>query len=356
MRRPSIVVATAETSVADGGERLLELVAWMRRRGLDVEILALGEGWDLDRFRAVGPTVVVDEFRRRGPARPADLLGLERVAAGVKSIRLRRWLRRRRHAAFLVFHPAAAAVLRYAPGAAIRFVAALPTDGMRIEDLRSADAETLTGATGWVVATPEQADAVTAHFGAPVRVLGNVVDPTAFPPVRAPDPGRGVIALVAPSDPWSVTDHAIEIAHLAHRAEPAMRFRWLVPDRRAAWLARHDVDHANLGTVVDVVELASPDALTGLGAIVRSSTAATADPELVAAVLAGVPILDFAAHPSPAAEVMPTLGVEHAVQRLVEFAADPGMAAAAAATAGERLPLESFEQMASGVLRMLEGR
>lgn len=353
-----IVVATAETGPAQGGDRLLQLVAWMRRQGHDVEIIALGEGWDLERFRSAAPTTVVDEFRRRGIARPADLLGLDRVTAGIKAMRLRRWLRRRSDAAFFIQHPLAASLLRYASALELDVVAGLPDDSFRLDDLRVEDLESLSSARAWIVATVEQRRAVADRFGRPTKVLADLADPLSLPIVADPDPGRGVIALVGPPDPWVVPDHGIEVAMLLHRARPAVPVRWLVADRRAEWLALHDVAHARLTDTVRVVTVDAPGALAGLGAMVRTSTVPTREKELVAGLFAGLPVLDLALPAAEGAEAFGALQVEAVVARLVEFVDDPSIATASAiavASAIDRQPVQSFDQMASGILRLIEG-
>lgn len=351
-----IVVATAETGLAQGGDRLLQLVTWMLRQGYDVEIIALGEGWDLERFRSTAPTTVVDEFRRRSIARPADVLGLDRVTAGIKAVRLRRWLRRRSDAAFFIHHPLAASLLRYASGIQLDVVAGLPDDSFVLDDLRPEDLESLAAARAWIVASDDQRAAVSDRFGRPTKVLGNEVDPLSFPAVAHPDPGRGVVALVGPPDPWTVPDHGIEVAMLLHRARPEVRIRWLVADRRAEWLALHDRAHAGLTEEVEVGILDSPGALAGLGAIVRTSSAPASDVELVACLLAGLPVLDLAVPAAEGAEALGALQVEAVVARLVEFVDDPALATASAIASIDRLPLESFEQMASGILRLIEDK
>jgi len=161
-----IVVATGSTEPSVSTDRLLLLVAWLRRRGLEVEIVALGDGAALRRFRQAAPTLVVDELRRKGPARLPYLLGARSAVGAIKSTRLRRWLAGRASATFLIHDPVAASLLRYMSTPPTRVVAGLPDHTCSLDRLRSADLDTLRDATGWVVASEEQVRQVDEHFGA----------------------------------------------------------------------------------------------------------------------------------------------------------------------------------------------
>lgn len=348
-----IVVATAESSMSEGGDRLLQLAAWLTHRGIRVELVTLGEGWDLDHFRDVAPTLVVDELRRRGPARLLGAAGLDRAAGAVKSLRLRWWMQMCRNASFYVHHPLAASILRYAPGRQRRVVAGLPDLDWSYERLREEDRDTLSGASGWIVADTSQVKALGSHVEVPVEVLGSVVDPTAFPAVDRPDPGRGTIALVGAADPWTTVECSVELAWQLHVLRPTFQIRWLVADRRARWLALHDIRHAGLEAVVEVELIESSGALSDLGAVVRTCAEPTGEQQLVAAALSGIPVIDCAEPPLEAAEPFLVLDVEGVVHRLADMFDDPTVGVEAGTSTANRLPRSSFQQRAEAVLHLL---
>ena len=127
--KPDVVIATDLPTLENGGERLLQIAHWLKRRGLAVEIVALGEGTrpDLEHFKSVAPTRVVDRFRRRGIATLPFCSGSHVLSHGAKIWKLRRFLRRRHSATLLVHHPLAASLVRYSPKPFSRVIAAFPT-------------------------------------------------------------------------------------------------------------------------------------------------------------------------------------------------------------------------------------
>lgn len=351
--RLHVVIATAESGLADGGDRLLQLATWLSHREVRVELVALGEGWDLDRYRSVAPTLVVDELRRRGPARLLGAVGLDRAARAVKSLRLRWFMRRRRHATFYIHHPLASSIVRYAPGRQPRLIAGLPDVDWSYDQLRDDDRTTLSAATGWIVADSCQVEPLQACVDVPVEVLGSLVDPTSFPAVDRPDPGRGAIAFIGAADPWTTVDCTIEIAWQLHVLRPTFQIRWLVADRRARWLALHDLRHADLEAAVDVDVIDSPAALRDLGALARTCAAPTGEQQMVAAALSGIPVIDCADPPLDAAEAFPVLHVEEVVRRLAQMFDDPSVGIEAGISTANRLPKSSFQQRAEAVLQLL---
>jgi hypothetical protein len=349
-----VVVATADTEPGEATDRLLLLVDWMRRRGVDVEIVSLGDGSALRRFRACAPTTVVDELRRRGPARVPYLLGLHRATAGIKSARLRRWLARRRDATFFVHDPLAASLLRYMTEPPSRVVAGLPDADATLSSVRPEDLRSLQPAVGWVVTTATQVDQVTSELGAPAEVLGSMVDRAALPPVRAGEDPATVVVLVS-ADLWNQPDHAVELTWQLLERRPATRVRWLVQGREATWLCRHDLQHTGLGDAVTLWSSDHPDALDDCAVLVRTGHRPERDDLLVAASLAGVPLLDWAGDELLGPPTVGPLDVEHAVERIVVLVDDPAAAASAGAAMIEHLAEVDLDRLGNAVLGMLTG-
>lgn len=320
--RRRLVVATDTTQPDEHNERLLTLVAWFREHGVEVEVVALGDGWARDRFRAVAPLLVVDELRRRGPARPFWMLGLDPLPNAVKAFRLRRWLASRSDRPFLVVHPLAAGVLRYARTPPRRVVASLPGPDWSLDQLRDADRETLSTAAAWIVRTQEQRGEVAAASDAPVVVLDALVDPRTLVPV-VPRPADGAVVLLTASDRWATADFAVEVTWQLHRADRDLRFRWVVQDPQSAWLARHDVAEAGLGGVTTVVREDRPDVLDGVASVVRASEDSTGSPLAVAAAIAGVPVLGWGVEHVTGGASAPAADVEAVVDAVLACRSRP---------------------------------
>ena len=346
-----IVVATWRADLADGNDRLLLLVAWLRRRGADVELVTMGDGPALERFRATAPTLVVDELRRTGVAAVPDALGLGAASTGLKTLRLRRWLHSRRDATFYLHHPAAAALVRHLRGGPPDLVASLPDPTWTLDGIVAADLVTLSGARAWVVATPTQREEVHRRLQVPVEELGAVVDPDALPRVDDPRPGRGVVTLVTAADPWNAADPAVEILWQLRRARPTVGLRWLVPDERAAWLAHHDLQHAGLSGV-DVRTLEDPGALARVGIVVRTVDEPVGEAPMVAAALAGLPVLDRHGAYGDDLDEGP-VDVEALVRAVIEVRDHPEAARAEGPARAARLAHLDLDVRAEAVLELL---
>lgn len=349
-----VVVATAHTEPGAPTDRLLLLVDWLRRRGVDVEIVSLGDGSALRRFRAAAPTTVVDELRRKGPARLPYLLGADRATAGIKSLRLRRWLARRRDATFFVHDPLAASLLRYMTEPPARVVAGLPAEEGTLSSVRAEDLESLHGAVGWVVTTPGQVVEVSARLGAHAEVLGSMIDRAALPPVRRGSRPGTVVVLVS-GDLWHQPDHAIELTWQLLAGRPDTRVRWLVQGREATWLCRHDLAHVGLDEHVTLWSSDHPDALDDAAVLVRSGHRPERDDLMVAAALAGVPLVDWAGDELLGPPGVGPLDVEQAVARVIALLDDPDAAADVGSAMIERLADVDLDRLGHAVLAMLTG-
>lgn len=351
--RTGLVVATADTEPGDAADRLLHLVVWLRRQGIDVEIVALGDGAALRRFRSAAPTTVVDRLRRRGPAIVPYALGMNRAAAAIKSFRLRRWLRRRSHMAFFVHDPLAASLLRYMSHPPPRVVAGLPDATASLEAVRPQDRSSLRDAVGWVVATPAQVDEVSGTLGQPTEILGSMVD-RSLPPVRTGPDARTVVVLVS-ADLWDWPDHATELSWQLLRQRPGTPLRWLVQGRDAAWLCHHDLDHVGLTGGVTICSSDHPDALDDAAVVVRAGHRPERDDLLVAAALAGVPVVDWAGGELLGPPDVGPLDVEQAVGSVAAMLDDPGARAGAVSARIARLTEVDVDRMGHKLLQLLLG-
>lgn len=349
-----VLIATAHTEPGTPADRLLALVSWLRRQGVDVEIVSLGDGAALQRFRRTAPVTVVDEMRRKGPARVPYLLGADRVAVGIKSVRLRRWLRRRSDRAVFVHDPLAASLLRYLDGPPARIVAGLSEATQQLEDLRPEDRASLDGAAGWVVATAEQAAAVTTATGRPAEVLGTMIDRTTLRPVRADLHGGAVVVLTSAAM-WDRPDHAVELTWQLLERRPSTPVRWLVQGNEAAWLARHDLDHAGLTACVELWDADDADALDGVAVLVRSAYEPERDDVVLTVALGGVPVLSWAGDDLVGPPELRPGDVEGAVVRVTELLDDPTSASEVGQCVRDRLADIDLDRLGRDVLALLSG-
>lgn len=348
-----VILATWRTDMADGNDRLLLLAAWLRRQGLHVELVAMGDGPAASHFHATAPTLVVDDLRRTRIAAIPHALGFSRVTQGIKSLRLRRWLRSRRDAAFYIHHPAAAGLVRYLRIAPARLVASLPDPLWTIDRIAPADLHALSAAAAWVVADRHQVADVADRFGVPVEELGAVIDPGALPSVTDARPGRGVVVVVSAADAWNTPEPTIELLWRLRRTRPAIALRWLVADDRNMWLAHHDLDHADL-TGVEVSTLDDPQALARAGMVVRTADEPVGEALMVAAILAGLPVIDQHGRygrPGDGGDSVYLESTEVAINRLRDDEVEAGRQGRIAAATLAHLNLED---RAGAVLRLLQ--
>lgn len=349
-----IVVATAHTEPGEATDRLLLLVDWLQLQGLVVEIVSLGDGAALRRFRRAAPTTVVDQLRRKGPALIPHALGLEQVTAGIKSLRLRRWLARRSDATFFVHDPLAASLLRYLREAPARVVAGLPDAGASLTSVRPEDLVSLQDAVGWVVATAAQVDDIADTLGGRAEVLGSMVDRAALPTVHTGPDAATVVVLVS-ADLWNQPDHATELTWQLLRRRPGTRVRWLVQGVEESWLCRHDLERTGLVDCVEMVGSDQPDALEDCAVLVRAGYRPERDDLMVAAALAGVPLLDWAGDELLGPPGLRALDVEGAVDRVVSLLDDPDAAHAAGRALVDHLASVDLDRLGNAVLAMLTG-
>lgn len=346
-----VVLATADASGNDGNDRLLLLARWLQRRGVTVELVCLGGGPERAAFQRAAPVLVVDELRRRGAARLPHLLGAGRVAEGIKTLRLRRWLARRADATFYLHHPRAASLLRYAPTPPARIVGSLPDHTWTPDAMRPEDRASLAAADAWIISDAAQRDLLDTRV--PVVEFGTVVDPDDLPEVVPGDPARGHVVLLSGNDPWVTPDHAVELAWQLHRHDPAVPVRWLAADDRAAWLVAHDLAQAALPPNVECVRADDPGVLTGAAIVVRAAADAGSTPVLIAAALAGLPVRGWGLGPLVGLESAEPLDVEGLVADIVSLRADPTLARAAGARAVAAVEHLDLERRASAVLAVL---
>ncbi|MGB3409659.1 MAG: hypothetical protein WBA45_00570 [Microthrixaceae bacterium] len=296
--KPDVLIATELPTLENGGERLLQIARWLKRRGLKVEIVALGEGTrpDLERFRSVAPTTVVDRFRRRGIATLPYLLGVTRLSQGAKVWKLRRFLSRRSGATLLVHDPLAASLVRYAPRPFSRVIAAFPDSTSSLDSLRAEDRETLAESDGWLTSSAAQSAQIGEFYGVPVVELDsaatgtNFVDPDDLLEVtRSIDPS-GAVVLVPSIGLWDSIDHAIEVASQLHHQLPDRPLRWVADTENDTWLAHHDLKHAGLDCVVQVRPSDDPTLLHDVAVVVRTGYQPAHQDIVLAAAIGAVPV------------------------------------------------------------------
>ncbi len=347
--RPTrVIVLVWRTDLHDGNDRILLLVAYLRRRGIDASVLAVTGGPERRRFRRTAPTFVANRWERLVAI--ARTLHLAAITTAIKRVRLRRWLRARADAVFLVHHPGAMGLLAYLPGGADRLVASLPTAGWTLDDLPPATVPAFRAARAWLVASSDQREAIRHRFEVPVEELGAVVDPEALPHVHRGPPGRGAVVLVGATDAWTRVDPTVEVLYQLRRRRPDLPLRWLVTGDDARWLARHDIEHA--GLEIDVVTVDEPSALDGIGVLVRAVDEAANEPAVIAATLARVPLIDRHGPDRPASDGA-QLDVEGLVTDVDRLLTDPAGAARRAEAALAGLATIDLENRGAAVLAML---
>ena len=190
-----------------------------------------------------------------------------------------------------------------------------------VDGLAEIDLATLDAAAAWVVADAVQAHDVGHRFEVPVEELGAVIDPAALPRAADPRPGRGVVVVVSSADAWNAADPAVEVLWQLRRSRPGAPLRWLVADDRALWLAHHDLDHADLSGV-EVATIDDPGALDRAGLVVRTADEPVGEALLVAATLAGVPVIDHHGGYGRPEDVGGTPGVEVTVDSVARLRDD----------------------------------
>lgn len=296
--KPDVLIATGLPTLENGGERLLQIARWLKRRGLRVEIVALGEGTrpDLERFRSVAPTTVVDRFRRRGIATLPHLLGLTRLSHGIKVRKLRRFLARRSGATLLVHDPLAASLVRYTPSPFSRVIAAFPDSTSSLDSLRAEDRETLSKSDGWLTSSAAQSARIGQLYGVPVVELDNaatgasLVDPDDLLEVRRSTEPSGAVVLLPSVGLWDSIDHAIEVTSQLHRRLPGRPLRWVADSENDTWLTHHDLEHTGLDSAVEVRRSDDPTLLQDVSVVVRTGYQPTHPNIVLAAAIGAVPV------------------------------------------------------------------
>ncbi len=330
--KPDVLIATGLPTLENGGYRLLQIARWLTRRGLSVEIVALGEGTrpDLERFRSVAPTTVVDRFRRRGVAALPYLLGITRLSQGAKVWKLRRFLARRAGATLLVHDPLAASLVRYAPGPFSRVVAAFPDSTSSLDSLRAEDRETLAESDGWLTSSAAQSALISELFEVPVVELDNAatgasfVDPDDLLEVRRSTDPSGAVVLLPSIGLWDSIDHAIEVASQLHRQLPDRSLRWVADSENDTWLTHHDLEHAGLDSVVEVRRSDDPTLLHDVSLVVRTGYQPTHPDIVLAAAIGAIPVRGMCTRDLPPSAPQATaFAVEELTGELVALLGDP---------------------------------
>jgi len=336
-----VVVLAAETSLTDGGRRLEGIVSLLGARGVQVECLVWDGGPGARRLASLAPTWSVHlgwEQAARSLLAPRD--GTERLRGGAA---LRRWFAGRPNPAALFLDPVPAALLRRLPAGTRRRVGVVGPAWRPEVTQRSA-------ADGWIVFPGPEDE---APRGAVTCRLPPLPLPVAAVPVRAPDPGGGALVLLGDAGVWSRADHTVEVAwHLAHGAS-GRSIRW-VCDPGDEWYCRHDLAHAGLSEVVDVVRSDDEGALDGVGVVVRTGYGSAPVDLLLRAATASVPVCAFRTPDLP--EAVPGRGpfdVEGLVEDVLQLCRDPELAARRGADIADRLAQASFDDEVDQLLVLL---
>lgn len=317
-----LVVVTETTAASGGGDRLLRLLRWMVEAGADVELLALSDGPEPADYANTVPVTVLG--RLQGPvATAASLLGSSRVSQGLRGRALRRWLASRGDASFLIHHPRAASVLRYTD-ATPRAVAMFPDSQWSLDALAPADRETLSTVGGWLVCERSQAVEIERTLHRRAIEVGPLLHPDDLPTVTlaATD---GAVVLVPTPGSWTSINHTIEIAAAVLEHARAHPVRWVVEGHEDRWLAEHDLVQAGLVGRVELLSEHDPHVLDAVGALVRTGYGASSSALVLAARLAGVPVLGFGdGDVSPALQPAAAFDVEGLAATIVEAVAPGG--------------------------------
>lgn len=355
-----VVIATDLPALSGGGERALQLARWLVRRGVRVEILAIGEGTrpDLARFRDVAPTVVVDRFRRTGVAALPQLVGARTLASRMKTLRLRRWLDRRKGATLLIQHPTAANLLRVASSPPRRVVAAFPNDSWSLGRLRPEDAASLVAADAWITSSSAQTAELRRSFGGPVleldaRTTGMLLDRNDLPAASRSETARAPVVLLASPGTWEAVDHAVEVAWRLHRAVPGISLRWVADGTEDVWLTHHDIDHAGLRGVAEVRSPDDVDLLHDIAAVVRTGYEPSRSHVVLAAALAAVPVLGMHLGELPGVEPCDPFDVEHLVSAVAQVTTDTSARIAAGTAAQDAVAHLDLDQHISALTELL---
>ena len=344
-----IIVATESTAASGGGDHLLRLLRWMIAAGADVELLALSDGPDPAEYGEWLPTTVLG--RMQGPvAAAASVSGSSRLSQGLRGRQLRRWLRTRKDASFLIHHPRASSVLRFSEGER-RAVAMFPDSSWSLSDLGPADRATLSTAAGWLVCDPVQSAEIEQALGLRAIEIGPLLHPEDLPPVTRSDEG-GAIVLVPVPGSWTSVNHTIEIASALAQLAAGHQIRWIVDSAEDEWLADHDLVQAGLADRVTVVSEGAVGVLDGVGAVVCSGYGTSSSPSVVAARLAGVPVLGFSPDASPALGPVSEFDVEGLVRSTAEILV-PGEADRRGVVPGAGFGPDS-EEVVDGLLSWLD--
>lgn len=298
MRTDVVAITTAPTRSVDN-ELLLEMVQWLRWKGLAVEIVALDIGTRQD------------------------------IRQSLRTRRLNRWMNRRSSATLLIAHPLAATAI--APLAPERRVVAIANgpDWTEIE-LAPAGTQALAIVTDWICVESPQAPTMDLCSESSCHQLGllQLAGPQAasfatasVAPLGAANP----IVLLAPGiDLWNSIDHAIEVAWQLHERLPRVQIRWVSDGSKDRWLAHHDLSHAGLLEVVEQVSANDPAVLSGISALVRTGYDRSHHGMLLAATKAGIPVLGMGLVGLPTAvQAIQPFDIEGVVDQVFSLLATP---------------------------------
>ncbi|MGI8936844.1 MAG: hypothetical protein ACR2JF_01270 [Iamia sp.] len=354
--QPRVVVASMDALSGEVFDDLLHLVRFLTTRPLTVEVVLIGDGDRLRDLRREASVTVVDALRRRGPGRIAVAVGRNDLATRIKSHRLRRWVSTRADATWVVHHPRAASILRFAPHPPPVLVAS--AHGARaFDEARAVDLESLADADLWLATTPAHRDQVANRTGRPALAVGDLT--TAADVATLPRPGAtpGPVTLLPPAGTWSAITHTVEVARLLAARCPQVTLSWIARSPEDRWLARHDI--ARLG-LDDRVTLPPPEEWSRVrpSLVVRTGYAPGESEVAFAAAFAGVPVIgfDLSDLPDHGVEPLPPFAVEGLVDQAAALLDDPETAAAQ----GDRLRLATRDRLdlahrLAPLLALLEG-
>ena len=333
--RPRVVIASMDARTGQTFDDLEQLVRFLATRPIDLEVVLVGDGERLRDLRTQSKVTVVDAFRRRGPGRVAGWVGGPHLARRVKSLRLRRWVDRRDHATWIVHHPTATSILRYAAAPPSKLVVSVhvPT---AFDHARAIDAETLAGADLWLATTPEHRDDLSVLTTAPVLAVGDLTDHADLPDLPPEGDGEEPILLLPPSGAWHGISHTVEVASRLAVACPDLSLAWAARNAEDRWMAEHDVSRLGLGARLRVV---SPTEWTALRPrlVVRTGYSPAESGTALAAALAGVPVIGFDLTDllGPGAEAHRPFDVEGLVAQAICLLTQPNEARALGRRQGE---------------------
>ena len=292
---PVLVIVTSDLTWSDASLFALEFARRAQAESTGpVHVMTWTGGPLAEELAAVAPLVDLDDLNRWLLPRALNMVGLSRVGGGLKSRRLKRWLRRLGPTVMVAATVHAARLVAFCPPPGPRLV-------VRVDDLVDADQGLLEVGHGAmrtqdqeligqrvsliVAATSQRGRRGSELLGVPADrvVIGRLPLPDGAPQVRTDPPeldlpaGAALVVGLGTADSWDDPDRLPQLAWRLTRDHPdaPWHFLWCLPgepDDRRWWPLRRDLQWAGVADRVtlraghpplDVLQAATAVALTG---------------------------------------------------------------------------------------------